>query len=461
MTTVGKSLRRQVATALLGLSCLALASCNRQRQAATREAQDSAWVARSGIYEVFVQDFSPEGNLRGVIAGLDRIEGAGANVVWLMPIHPYGVARAKPPLGSPYAVRDYRAINPDFGIGADFRALVDAVHSRGMKIILDWVPDHTAWDHAWITQHPEYYVKNERGEISHPRDAQGNLTDWTDVAQLDYRNPDLRRVMIAEMKYWLEEYGIDGYRMDVAGFVPMDFWREAIPQLRAVTWPIMLLAEWGDLELHRAGFDFTYGWDGHNRLLAVWAGGPASAFMTGELADIQAMPHGGMRLRFNTNHDETGWNRPPVVRFTSPAGARAAFVTMALLPGRPMLYNGQEVESPQQLHLFSRMAIEWNQPRADEARAFYSKVMSLARTRPEFLGRELATVTTTAPNDVIAYRRGRTMVLVNARNREVSFTVTGADLAGARDLLSNRTMAGGQQTLAPFGMLVLEPAAGR
>src|SRR5712692_243639 len=200
---------------------------------ALQTAPDTSWVRRSAIYEVFVRDFSPTGDLQGVVRGLDRIQSSGANVVWLMPIYPVGVLNHKGPLGSPYAVRDYRGINPDFGGPADLQALVRAVHARGMKLILDWVPNHTAWDNVWIRQHKDYYHKNERGEIEVPRDPDGKLTDWTDVAQLEYKNPALRTAMIDAMKWWLTTYDIDGFRVDAAGFVPDSFWIAAVPGLRA------------------------------------------------------------------------------------------------------------------------------------------------------------------------------------------------------------------------------------
>src|ERR1041385_4781010 len=273
----------------------------------------ASWVQRSAIYEVFVRDFSPAGNLRGVTRGLDRIQATGANVIWLMPIFPVGVKNRKDPLGSPYSVRDYHAINPDFGTPADLKALVTAVHAKGMKLILDWVPNHTSWDNVWVTQHPEFYLRNAQGELSVPRDDQGKLTDWTDVAQLDYQSAGLRREMIATMRWWLTTYGIDGFRVDAAGVVPDDFWREAIPQLRsAVPRPILLLAEWGDLKMHRWGFDLTYAWESYSNLKAVWGGKSAVSFVRRELVDLAAMPHGGMRLRFTTNHDETAWDKPPV-----------------------------------------------------------------------------------------------------------------------------------------------------
>jgi alpha-amylase len=420
-------------------------------------APDTSWVARSALYEVFVQDFSPAGNFRGVMDGLDRIQASGADVLWLMPIHPIGALNRKGSLGSPYAARDYRAINPAYGTAKDFRALVQAVHARGMKIILDWVPDHTSPDHAWVREHPDYYIRNERGEPSVPREPGGKLTDWTDVVQLDYGNPEVRREMIATMRGWLQEFDIDGFRVDVAGFIPYDFWREAVPALRgAVPRRILLLAEWADPEMHRVGFDLTYGWDSYDRLKAVWQGAPASTFIPSVLTDMQALPPGGMRMRFTTNHDKTAWDDPAVTTFGRGAGARAAFVAVALLPGRPLLYNGQEVESPQKLGLFEREPIRWNQPGAAAARAFYAKVLQLARTNPAFIAGDLREVQTSAPDDVIAYRRGEVVVLVNARPRAVRVAVTGVNADRASDLLSGRIQRGDTIALPAYGAVVLQ-----
>jgi glycosidase len=260
------------------------------------QADDTSWVAHSALYEVNIRDFSQSGDLKGVTAGLDRIQASGANVIWLMPVHPVGALNRKGTLGSPYAGRDYYAIDSALGSDTHFRALVEAAHARGLKVILDWVPDHTAWDHVWITEHPEYYARDEKGEITVPRDLQGKLTDWTDVAQLDYHHPALRQAMIAAMRHWLVDFDLDGFRVDVAGFVPDTFWSEAIPALRSsVPRRILLLAEWGDLNMHRLGFDLTYSWDSYSRLKAVWKGAPADTFVRSETADLQAMPPGGMR----------------------------------------------------------------------------------------------------------------------------------------------------------------------
>ena len=419
-------------------------------------APDTSWVRSSALYEIFIRDFSPSGNIRGVIAGLDRVDAVGANVLWLMPIHPVGVTGRKGTLGSPYAARDYDAIDSSFGTPADMRALVEAAHARGMKVILDWVPDHTAPDHAWVREHPDWYYHDEHGQPSVPRDANGHLTDWTDVVQLDYHNAGMRAAMIAAMRRWLVDYGIDGFRVDVAGFVPDDFWREAVPQLRAsVPRPILLLAEWGDLRMHRLGFDLTYSWDAYSRLKAVWRGDSAVTFVRREVPDMQAMPQGGMRMRFTTNHDETAWDNPPVTIFGGGPGARAAYVAAALMPGRPLIYNGQAEESPQKLRLFERDTLVWEQPGAAEARALYRRVIQLARTDPAIVSGDLRDATTTAPADVIAYRRGDALVLVNARPREVRFTVTGFNVDRARDLLSDRTQRGGTVTLPGYGAVVL------
>jgi glycosidase len=208
-------------------------SCTRTETLPSRVTADTAWVQSSALYEVFVQDFSPGGDLRGVIAGLDRIQQAGANVLWLMPLHPRGIVERKGVLGSPYAARDYRAIDSAFGTAADLRALVDSVHGRGLKIIIDWVPNHTAVDHVWVKEHPDFYVRDSAGRLITPINNEGKPTDWTDVAELDYGNPALRRAMLDDMIWWLREFDLDGYRVDVAGFVPYDFWREAVPALRA------------------------------------------------------------------------------------------------------------------------------------------------------------------------------------------------------------------------------------
>jgi glycosidase len=289
-----------------------------------------------------------------------------------------------------------------------------------------------------------------------PLDNDGKVTDWTDVADLDYSNPAMRRAMIDDMRYWLDTYGIDGFRVDVAGMVPDDFWRVAVPELRAVARPILLLAEWGEPKMHSFGFDLTYAWDSYHRLNDVWQGDSAATFVTREIAELDTLPAGGRRLRFSTNHDETAWDAPPVTLFGDAAGARAAFVTMALLPGTPLIYNGQEVESPQKLPLFEKELIAWQRAGADSARAFYRRVIELSRTHQAFASSDLVAVETSAPNDVIAYRRAGVLVLVNTRPAALETTVTGFEVDGSRDLLSETVQRGATVALPPYGAVVLE-----
>ncbi len=437
------------------LAGLLLAACAPVASAPAPAPVPAEWVGSSAIYEVFVRDFSPSGDFRGVVAGLDRIAATGANVVWLMPIHPVGVANRKGTLGSSYSIRDYTAVNPEYGTMTDFRALVDAVHARGMRLIIDWVPNHTAWDNAWLSEHPDWYTRNAAGEITEPLNDDGSSTGWTDVADLDYGNREMRRAMIDAMRFWLEESNVDGFRVDVAGMVPDDFWEQALPELRAAG-AELLLAEWADPKMNRFGFDLTYGWDGYHALKQVWLGEQTAAdFVRREQADGQAVPFGS-RLRFTTNHDETAWDEPPVLLFGGPAGARAAFAAIALLPGVPLLYNGQEVESPQQLGLFERETIDWNRAGAADARAWYRSIVDLARTHPDFDRGALAPVATTAADDVIAYRRGGSIVLINPRPAAVRFEVLDADLEGARDLLGGVTARSRSVELGAYGVRVLE-----
>lgn len=443
---------RNVLGAALSAASLVLAGCG---AGVEQPAPSGAWQQSSALYEVFVRDFSPSGDFEGLIDGLDRIEATGANVIWLMPIHPVGVLNRKGTLGSSYSVRDYRAVNPEYGDLDDFRELVAEVHERDMKLIIDWVPNHTAFDAVWIESNPEWYTRNAQGQITEPLNEDGTSTGWTDVADLNYASADMRRAMIDAMKFWLEEMNIDGFRVDVAGFVPGDFWQQAVPELRAAG-AELLLAEWADPAMHAHGFDLTYGWDGYHALKQVWSGEmPASDFVAREVAEQSVIPFGG-RLRFTTNHDETAWDNPPVVLFDGPAGARAAFAAIALLPGTPLLYNGQEVESPQKLGLFERELVDWDRAGADDARAWYRRIVLLTRTNPDLDSGALAAVTTSRPADIIAYRRGGSVVLVNPRPEAIRFTVSGIALDGARDMLSGRVQRGSEVELSAHGVAVLD-----
>lgn len=406
------------------------------------------WVTDAVIYEVFVRDFSPEGTFRGIIPRLPELKALGVTTLWLMPIHPVGEQKKKGTLGSPYAVQDYFGVNPRFGTEDDFRALVEAVHAEDMKIIIDWVANHTAWDNAWMTEHPDWYTRSDT--VIHPPD-----TDWYDVADLNYDNPEMRAEMIRALRYWVEEFDIDGYRCDVAGMVPLEFWEEAIPQLRLHK-PVLMLAEHESAEIHEAGFDLTYAWDFYHKLKAVWQEGASVQTLAEQVAAQQAAyPVDALRLRFTTNHDETAWDAPPVQLFGGQDGARAASVIATLLPGVPLVYNGQEVGSEQQLPLFEKMDIDWDTH--PEMRVFFTNLLAfhneseaIRRGTIAFLG---------ASEDVLMFRReaeaGAVFVAVNVRNRPASFELAAGD-AGT-DVLTGTRLTAGTITLPPFGYHVLVP----
>lgn len=370
------------------------------------------------IYELYVRSFTPEGTLRAAIPRLPELRTLGVDVIWLMPIHPVGEARRKGTLGSPYSVRDYTAVNPRFGTMDDLRAFVEAAHASGLRVIIDWVANHTAFDHEWTRTHPEWYTRDDAGAIVHPEG-----TDWTDVADLNYEDPGLRDAMRAAMRFWVEDIGIDGYRCDVAELVPLDFWEDAIAELRAIK-PVLMLAEGAAPSLYDAGFDLTYAWDTYGALKAIWRGAPADTLFA--VLDAERAQYGDApRMRFTTNHDETAWDDTPLALFGGPDGARAAAVLAATLPGAFLVYNGQEVGDPQRLPLFEQAAINWE---ADPAmREFFAELLARRDASAALREGRLEPVAHDAPEDVIAFRRvaggASALVVVNARDRAVVVTL--------------------------------------
>jgi hypothetical protein len=276
-------------------------------------------------------------------------------------VQPIGRKNRKGTMGSYYSISDYTAINPELGTMADFDALVAAAHRDGMKVLLDWVPNHTAFDHPWITQHKDWYVTRPDGTIVNARDNEGHDTDWTDVAELNYDNPELRRAMIDAMRWWLERGHVDGFRCDVAGGVPLDFWLQARTALRAVRPDLFMLAESEDPRLH-AAFDMTYGWDLHHLLNEIAQGKrPAPALDAYLARQDSVFGRDAYRLYFTSNHDENSWNGSEFERMG--ANAQAAFVLAATLRGSmPLLYTGQEVSVRKRLRFFEKDTVDWSGP---------------------------------------------------------------------------------------------------
>ncbi len=367
---------RLISIALCALLALPLSSVADAAapQAASRQIPD--WLRDGIVYEVFPRAYSEKGDFNGVTAQLDQLKSLGVTVIWLMPIHPIGQEKAKGRIGSPYAVRDYDAIDPAYGTAADFRKLIDAAHARGMKVFIDIVANHTAWDSVLIDRHPDWYTHDAAGRIVPPN------PDWVDVADLDYSSKDLRDYMRGMMVRWVRDFGLDGFRCDYATGVPRDFWESVRADIDRVRPGVVLLAEADDPALMARAFDIDYAWDFYHAMSDVLtARAPASKLReTWELAAAK-YPKGALRLRFSDNHDQ--------LRATGSYGlpaALAASAVMYTLDGVPLLYNGMEVADGTESAaptLFEKTTIDWGMAeRRPQVRPYYESLAALRRAHP-------------------------------------------------------------------------------
>jgi glycosidase len=366
-----------------------------------------AWVHDGVIYEIFPRDFSASGDFAGVTAQLDRLQQLGVNILWLMPIHPVGRLKAKGTLGSSYAVRDYYGINPEYGTAADLHRLVSEAHKRNLKVIIDIVANHTAWD-SNLMAHPAWYTHDASGQIIPPE------PDWSDVADLNYDNAELRRYMQDMLVHWLKDFDLDGFRCDVASGVPTDFWEQARDALTKVKPDIVMLAEAESPELVAKAFDVDYSWSLAATLNAVvQEGRPASALREVWSANAAKYPRGALRMRFSDNHDE----RRAIARL----GERAALAASALmftLDGVPMIYNGMEVGDTAESGapaLFEKLPVFWpiGERRPEFAR-FYRQIIALRKAHPALRNGELQWLQNSEPARVLSFARrdaGETLVV--------------------------------------------------
>jgi glycosidase len=337
-----------------------------------------AWSRNAVIYEINVRQFTPEGTLVALQRHLPRLKALGVDILWLMPVQPIGVKNRKGVLGSYYAISDYTAVNPEFGTEADFKAFVNAAHRQGMKVILDWVANHTAFDHKWITAHKDWYVTRPDGTIINARDNEGHDTDWTDVAELDFGNVAMRRAMIADMRWWLDRTGIDGFRCDVAGGAPTDFWVDARRALRTSRPDLFMLAEAEDPGIH-AAFDMTYGWRLHHLMNEIAQGKQTTATLDAYFAkDDSLFGRDAYRMYFTSNHDENSWNGTEFERMG--ANHLPAFVLDATVQrSMPLLYSGQEVSMKKRLRFFEKDTVDWS---GQTLAGFYHAMFDLKHQQP-------------------------------------------------------------------------------
>lgn len=390
--------------------CFIFASCKKESPVSPADnAATSIKTEDVVLYELFVRNFTSEGTFRAIIPHLQELKDLGINTIWLMPIHPIGEVNRKGELGSPYSVKDYYAVNPSMGTKEDFKALVEAVHQKGMQIILDWVANHTAWDNPWITSHKDWYTQDVNGNIIPP------TTGWTDVADLNYNNSNMRDEMINAMCYWVREFNIDGYRCDAAEMVPDDFWAAAISALKKIK-PVFMLAEGENRQLFAQGFNVCYSWTNYSDIKNAFTSTTTQQLMYNVNSDLSILPSGAYRLRYTTNHDETSWDKTPPELFGGIPGAKAASVITISLKGIPLIYNGQEVGSTIHQNLFTKTEIDWNNPSG--MREFYTKLFSIYNSSPELKYGSYSIVDVS--NNIAAvnrtYNSSSIMVLANVRN---------------------------------------------
>ncbi|MCX6266608.1 MAG: alpha-amylase family glycosyl hydrolase [Bacteroidetes bacterium] len=407
---------------------LSFAACVRPVKTESNPAAHVAWSRNATIYEVNIRQFTPQGTFKAFEQELPRLQKMGVGILWLMPINPLGEKKRKGSLGSYYSVSDYLDVNPEYGTKSDFIDVVKKAHELGMKVIIDWVANHTSWDNRLISKHPEWYKKDSTGNIVPP------VADWTDVAALDYSQPGLREYMADALLYWIKEADIDGYRCDVAGMLPISFWHETIPKLKEVK-PIFMLAEDESPKMHDTGyFDATYSWELFHAMNSIALGKkPAIVIDSIYGAELKKYPGDAFRMRFTSNHDENSWNGTEFERMGE--GARTFAVFCFTFPGIPLIYSGQESAMNRRLRFFDKDTIPWgNYP----LESFYTTLTEL-KTKTNLLdagdaGGKFIKVPTSNDQVVYAFLRrspnNQLLVVLNMSNQPTTVQLKGSEFSG-------------------------------
>ena len=408
------------------------------------------WANSATIYEVNIRQYTEAGTFNAFQTHLPRLQKLGVKILWLMPIHPISKLNRKGELGSPYSVADYKAVNPDYGTSADFDALVKKAHALGMKVILDWVPNHSGWDNPW-TANKSWYHNDAAGNIVPPNN------DWTDVAWLNYNNQDMRRAMIDAMGYWVKNFDIDGFRADVAAGVPTDFWKQANTQLQAIK-PLFMLAEDQSVQsLLDDAFITNYNWELKDLMNAIASGSK-------DRTDFEAMavnqsfnyPIRSFPMNFITNHDENSWSGTEFDRLGAAVPAMAALTFT--YPGIPLIYTGQEIGNTKRLAFFEKDLVSGLNV-SNATTAFYTKLVSLKSKNAALWNNSTAKLVPTPGNNnsVISYSRvtgsNKVLTVINASNATQKVTLNLTKLNASYYLFSTGKLVALKTTLT----LTLKP----
>lgn len=413
------------------------------------------WSNNATMYEVNIRQYTKEGTFKAFEEHLPRLQEMGVKILWFMPIHPISSEKRLGSLGSYYSISDYTEINPEFGTKEDFKRLVETCHEMGFKVILDWVANHTGWDHHWIQKNPDWYTKNAEGQIVYPE-------NWADVADLNYENKDMKKEMLKAMEYWVKEFDVDGYRCDYAGGVPLDFWEEARTKLNKIK-PVYMLAEDDRaMSFMKYAFNSNYGWKLYHDLNSIAKGTKNASTLTSYFKHtVKNYPEGTYPLHFIDNHDENSWNGTVEERMGASQKAMLALIFTA--PGMPLVYSGQEVNLNKRLEFFEKDEIIWENFSNEEllTRLIHLKLENKALWNGDS-GGEMEFLTSSNER-VLSYIRvkddDKVVVILNLSDKEREFSVTMKEEFEGYNLMTSEKMLliNGMNTvkLGPWEFLIL------
>ncbi|WCL54844.1 alpha-amylase family glycosyl hydrolase [Gimibacter soli] len=358
------------------------------------------WAKKAVIYQINTRQFTPEGTFTAAAKQLPRLKAMGVDILWLMPVQEIGVQNRKGTLGSPYSIKDYYKVNPEFGTMEELKAFLAEAHALGLHVILDWVANHTAWDNALAADHPDWYERDWKGDF-----RPTPWWDWEDIIDLDYSKPEVRAYMADAMKFWVQDVGFDGFRCDVAGYVPLDFWEKVRVELDAVK-PVFMLAEWQSRDLMAKAFDATYSWEWFDSMKGVAQGKADVGALFGYYSNNESgWPEDGYRMTYTSNHDKNAWEGTDAELFGK--GFEAATVLAIVGEGMPMIYNGQEAGLDKRLEFFERDPIDW--PAKLPLEGFYTRLFKMVDENEALwngaAGARMVRVVNDRPSEVFSFVR--------------------------------------------------------
>jgi glycosidase len=408
------------------------------------------WIANTNIYEVNIRQYTAEGNFNAFAKELPRLKDMGIEVLWFMPIHPIGKINRKGTSGSYYSISDFKGVNPEFGTAADFKNLVKLAHEYGMKVIMDWVANHAAWDNVWTKDHPEYFVRDSEGNFKPPY-------DWTDVIQIDHNNPAEQDAMIEAMQYWVIGFDIDGFRADLAHLTPLDFWKKARTAIEPLKSNLFWLAESEEINYHKV-FDATFTWEWMHSTESFYKGNINLNSLYDVLAKYETtFPATAYRMYFTSNHDENTWNGTAGEKYGDMLKALAVF--SCTWNGIPMIYSGEEMPNLKRLQFFEKDVIEWTGEY--QLHEFYKTLLELRKSNTALLAADPAVTTfhiiTEGGKSIMAFLRkndtDEVLVFLNLSKEKEGFTIKDQLINGNYINVFNRT----ESQLTPEVFIKMQP----